>query len=468
MALFSEKKGRYIDSVPLVDIHSAGKCVGKYRDKNIYIDFGIPGETVDIRLERNQRGFYSGSIEHIQIASSKRVSPFCKHFGICGGCNWQHIDYKEQLRLKKQILEKALNKYHIATPGIEDLFPCEHKIYYRNKVEYAFASEYSHVKSEIEEYDTDIKTLGFHPYDRRSQVINIEECWLQSQPSRKICETIYKIAIKNKVSFYHYSDKTGLLRNLVIRISSKGEILVIVGFCYDDPEKRTILLRELQTEVAEITSLMFTILTSPQKGYADGDIILFAGSYGYLNETIGAVKYQISPKTFFQPNAPQTFQIYQKVLEFASLQGNELVYDLYTGAGTIACFIASRAGKVIGIEGSAEAVNDATCNARINGITNAKFIRGDVLRTFNIDFILNNGKPDIIILDPPRSGTLIEIKKTIVQSSPNRIIYLSCNPVSLAFDLTMLTNGYRVVKVQPFDMFPHTHHFETLVLLEKD
>jgi 23S rRNA (uracil1939-C5)-methyltransferase len=450
--------GKYIENVPLVDIHSAGKAVGRVNDKNIYINFGIPGEIVDINLDRKVRGFYSGNISNIQKPSPMRVQPFCKHFGTCGGCNWQHIDYSEQLLLKKQILENALKKYQIRVSVIDDVVPSEKRVYYRNKVEYAFASEGYKSGS----------ALGFHPQDYRSQVINIEECWLQRQPSRKICEVFLKIAKKHKIPFYHYPDHSGLLRNLIIRTSTTGETLVIVGFCYEDSEMMPVFLEEISKQLPEINSLMYTILTSPEKGYADGDIISYNTSTGYLNERMGAIIYQINPKSFFQPNPDQAYNIYQKILELASFQGHELVYDLYTGAGTIACFLASQAGQIIGIEGSVDAIQDANQNASINRISNVHFICGDVLKTFTPDFVSTHGKPHIIILDPPRSGTLIEIKKTILLSLPDKIIYVSCNPLSLAFDLTMLTQGYHVVKVQPFDMFPHTHHLETLVLLERN
>ncbi len=456
------KKGKLIENVPLVDIHSAGKAVGSINNKNIYVSFGIPGETVDLRLDRRVRGFYAGNIEHISKPSPSRVLPFCKHFGTCGGCDWQHIEYDQQLHLKKQILLNALQKYKIQIPVVNDVIPSEQKQYYRNKVEYAFASQDR--LSEPSNYEN---ILGFHPLDGRKQVIEIQECWLQRQPSRIICEAIHKIAFKHSLSFYHYFNKTGFLRSLIIRTSSADEVLIIIGFCYDDPEKRNALLTAIQLAVPEITSLMYTVLTSPEKGYADGDINLFYGT-GYLHEQMGTIRYRISPRTFYQPNAMQAYQIYQKILAFASFKRQELVYDLYSGAGTIACFVAAQVEKVIGIEGSEDAVKDAIYNAESNGLTNAHFIYGDVLQTFTSEFIAKCGKPHTIILDPPRSGTLIEIKKTIIQSSPDKIIYLSCNPVSLAFDLTMLTTHYKIVEIQPFDMFPHTHHLETLVLMEKN
>jgi 23S rRNA (uracil1939-C5)-methyltransferase len=458
----NKKKGKLLENVPLVDIHSAGKAVGSINEKNIYVNLGIPGETVDLRLDRRVRGFYAGYIERIRIPSPARVLPFCKHFGACGGCDWQHMEYDQQLHLKKQILLNALQKYKIPVPFVNDVAPSEQKQFYRNKIEYAFASlDFS---SESSTYKN---VLGFHPLDDRRQVIDIRECWLQRQPSRKICETIYKIAIQKNLSFYHYYNKTGFLRNLVIRTSSADEVLVLVGFTRDDPEKRIDFLTSIQAAAPEITSLMFTVLTSPEKGYADGDIVPFNGP-GYLNEHMGTIRYRISPRTFYQPNAMQANRIYQKILAFASFKKHELVYDLYSGAGTIACFIAAHVGKVIGIEGSVDAVNDAVYNAELNGISNAHFICGDVLQTFTPDFITKYGNPDTIILDPPRSGTLIEIKKTIIQAAPDKIIYVSCNPVSLAFDLTMLITNYHIIEIQPFDMFPHTHHLETLVLMEKN
>ncbi|MDP4210947.1 MAG: 23S rRNA (uracil(1939)-C(5))-methyltransferase RlmD [Bacteroidota bacterium] len=451
--------GKIIEDLTLSGIHSAGKAVGQHNGKNIFVDFGIPGETVEVMLDRRKRGFYCASIDRIKVQSPQRVAPFCQHFGTCGGCNWQHMNYPKQLHLKKLILQNALTKYQIETPEIPDVIPSPSTVHFRNKVEYAFDGEYNTPDSH--------NYLGFHPFDRRDRVIDIEECWLQREPSRTIYEKIKSIAIDLGLPFYNYEERSGFLRNLIIRTSTTNETLVIIGFCYDDKERRDVLLQRIKGSVSEINSLMFTILSSPEKGFADGEIILHSGGPGFLTEKMDGINYRISPKAFYQPNPAQANVIYQKIVEFGNFSGNEFVYDLYTGAGTIACYIASKVRKILGIEGSPDAITDAFINAQINNLPNTDFICGDVLRTFNNDFVSAREKPDIIILDPPRSGTLIEIKKTIIRASPSKIIYVSCNPVSLAFDLTMLTNGYRVTKIQPIDMFPHTHHVETVVLLEK-
>lgn len=449
--------GKSIENLLLSDIHSGGKAVGQYNGKNIFVPFGIPGETVDVVLDRKQRGFYVGIIERIKESSADRSQPFCMHHGICGGCNWQHINYQTQLRLKKRILENALRKYNIETPAIPDVIPSNDIHNFRNKVEYSFASIGYHGSANC---------LGYHPLETRQEVIAIEECWLQREPSRKIYQAAREIAISCGIPFYHYPDKSGLIRNIVIRTSASGETMVIAGFTGDDSGKISNFLSQLKNEVPEITSLLYTILTSPEKGYMDGELVLFVGME-FIMEKMGSITFRISPRTFFQPNPQQAFHIYEKVLEYADPDGSEMVYDLYTGAGTIACYLASKVGKIIGIEGSADAIKDAEINAAINKLSNTEFICGDVLKTFNPEFVSMHGIPDIVVLDPPRSGTLIEIKKTIVGALPSKIIYVSCNPVSLAFDLTMLTNGYRVTQIQPYDMFPHTHHVETVVLLEK-
>jgi 23S rRNA (uracil1939-C5)-methyltransferase len=450
--------GKLIENLLLSDIHSGGKAVGQYNGKNIFVPLGIPGETVDVVLDRRQRGFYSGAIELIKEQAANRVHPFCLHHGVCGGCNWQHMSYPAQLYFKKRILENALKKYKIETPPIPDVIASKEIHYFRNKVEYSFASVSQNGSANC---------LGFHPLETRHEIIDITDCRLQREPSRKIFKAAREIAVGCEIPFYHYPDRTGLIRNIVIRTSTTGETLVIAGFTADDKEKITTFLRQLKSEVPEISSLIYTVLTNPEMGYMDGELIPFHGDK-FLTEKIGNLTYIISPRAFFQPNPQQAFHIYEKILEYAGPANSGLMYDLYTGAGTIACYLASKTRKVIGIDGSADAIRDAGINAEINKLSNTEFICGDVLKTFNPEFVSSHGRPDIIILDPPRSGTLIEIKKTITGASPAKIIYVSCNPVSLAFDLTMLTNGYRVTQVQPFDMFPHTHHVETVVLLEKE
>lgn len=456
--------GKRIEGLELSAIHSAGKAVGLHEGKNIFVPFGIPGDVVDVELNRRQRGFYAATIQQITHPAASRVTPFCKHHGVCGGCNWQHINYEHQLLLKRQILQTALRKYSISTPEIPEVIPSPKNVYFRNKVEYAFASG---GYRNIEDSFSSGPCLGYHPIDGRSKVIDIEECWLQQPPSRRICEIAARTGIEQNLSFYDYETRSGFLRNLIIRTTTQDEILVVLGITEDNQELVIPYLTALKHALPEISSLLYTVLSSPEKGFMDGTVHVFHGP-GYLSETLGDFVFRVSPKAFFQPNPYQALHIYNKVLEYAAPTGNELVYDLYTGAGTIASYLAPHTGNVIGIEGSAEAINDATINASLNHLKNTKFIQGDVLETFKPDFVATYGKPDIIVLDPPRSGTLIEIKKTIVGSVPDKIIYVSCNPVSLAFDLTMLTNGYRVTQIQPYDMFPHTHHVETVVSLEKE
>ena len=456
--------GKRIEGLELSAVHSAGKAVGTHEGKNIFVPFGIPGDVVDVELDRRQRGFYSAAIQQIVRPAPSRIEPFCKHHGVCGGCNWQHIDYEYQLILKRQILENALRKYNIYTPEIPSVIPSPRNVHFRNKVEYAFAAEGF---TSAESVNTSGPCLGYHPIDGRSKVINIEECWLQQQPSRRICETAAKTAIEQNLSFYNYETRSGFLRNLIIRTSTRDETLVVIGTTEDKKELILPYLEALRKSLPEIASLLYTVLSSPEKGFMDGAVHLFHGP-GFLSEKMGDFNFRVSPKAFFQPNPYQATHIYNKVLEFAAPSGHELVYDLYTGAGTIASYLAPHVGKAIGIEGSAEAIDDANNNVVLNHLTNTEFITGDVLETFKPEFVTQHGKPDIIVLDPPRSGTLIEIKKTIVGSAPDKIIYVSCNPVSLAFDLTMLTNGYKVTQIQPYDMFPHTHHTETVVLLEKE
>lgn len=463
--MFQLYEGGLRQNVPITGIHSSGKSIGVHEGKNLYTDFTIPGEVADIRLDRKKRGFYSGIAENILQPSEHRIPPTCKHFNICGGCNWQHINYAHQLTLKRQILENALVKYDISYPDLPEVIPSPQLTNYRNKIEYAFAENGIAQRQDSIEY---VKRIaGFHPLGRRDLTLQIDECSLQQEPGWNIYNIVLQCAQQSGISFYDYASRSGVLRNLVVRTTSAGGTMVIIGFTEEVSDAK----QELLTKVAELlphgTSLYYTMVPSSEKGYMDGEIVGFYNATGYLQETIENLNFRYGPKSFYQPNPEQARVIYAKVSAMADLNGSEFIVDLYTGVGTIASCVAKQANKVLGIEGSEEAIRFANINKDLNQIGNAEFMVGDILGTFTPAFVDKIGKPDIIILDPPRSGTLIEIKKTILYAAPRKIIYVSCNPVSLAFDLTMLTQGYTVKEIQGFDMFPNTHHLETIVLLEK-
>jgi 23S rRNA (uracil1939-C5)-methyltransferase len=452
--------------VMLEEVHSSGRCKATSENKHVYLDFGIPGEEVTFMLERRKQGFRSVQIVEIIAPSPHRVDPFCIHFGQCGGCSWQHIDYPYQLVLKHRMLINALNKYDIVIPTVPPVIPSPETHYFRHRMEYTFDSSTN--KNNIQsDKGHAVSVLGFHRYGKPEQVIDIRECYLQQQPSRAICDFVKAYALAENLEFYDHEQKTGFLRSLSIRINRSGKTMVVIGFAEDRPEERENLLRTLLQEFPDIVSLCWTIHISHAHSQLQGEIVPFGNTEPYLYKVLGGNRFRVSASSFFQPNAKQAENMYLMLEEWANLSGTEKVYDLYTGIGIIALFLAPKASHIMGIEGSSVAIEDARENASMNGIENAEFMTGDVLETFKPGFLLKHGIPDAIVLDPPRSGTLIEIKKTINTSGAEKVLYLSCNPVSLAFDLKQLTEVYKVTHIQPFDMLPHTHHLETLVMLEK-
>ncbi len=452
--------------VKLEEIHSSGRCIANSDSKHIYLDFGIPGEEITYTLERRKQGFRSGKVVEVITPSPHRVDPFCIHYGQCGGCSWQHIDYPYQLALKHRILCNALTKYEILTPVVPPVIPSTEIHYFRHRMEYTFAaSSYKGTSSDDDKISG--SALGFHRYGEPNQIIDIRECYLQQQPSRSICEFVKSFALEQNLDFYNHEQKTGFLRSLSIRISRSGETMVVIGFTEDRPMERENLLKKLLQEFSTIVSLCWTIHLSHAHSQLQGEIIPFGDTEPYLYKVMGGNRFRVHAASFFQPNVKQAENIFNMVHNWANLSGTEKVYDLYTGIGTIALFLAPGAKHITGIEASPVAIEDARENAKMNGIENGEFLIGDILETFKPEFLLKHGKPAVIVLDPPRSGTLIEIKKTINASGAEKVLYLSCNPVSLAFDLKQLTEVYKVTRIQPFDMLPHTQHLETLVMLER-
>jgi 23S rRNA (uracil1939-C5)-methyltransferase len=455
LELMQQKLSR--DPVVLEEIHSSGRCICSAGDKKVYLERGIPGETVSYTLERSKLGFRAGKVETILQASPHRVKPFCLHYADCGGCPWQHIDYQHQLALKHRILSNALEKYGVNTPVIPPVIMSPAIRHFRHRMEYAFSAHGLRNTG---------PALGFHPPREPWKVVNIDTCQLQADPSRAICDFIKAFSLEKKLPFYNHQNKSGLLRSLSLRVNMAGEIMVLVGFNERQPEKEKKVLSGLLKEFPGITSLCSTVHLSPSNNQLQGEIIPFGNMQPYLTETLDGLLFRMHATSFFQPNVQQATQIFETARKWAGLTGKEKVYDLYCGVGTLSLFL-SGADAVTGIEGSAQAVLDANANARINNIRNVKFITGDILKTFTPGFLEKRGRPEVVVLDPPRSGTLIEIKKTIMASRAKKVIYLSCNPVSLAYDLSQLYGVYHVTSIQPFDMLPHTHHLETLVLLEK-
>jgi 23S rRNA (uracil1939-C5)-methyltransferase len=460
-------RSRTIDEpILLGDIHSSGKSIANYNAKNIYIEYGIPGELVRVVLDTSKKGYYGGKVSEILNTSENRTKPFCKHFGLCGGCTWQHIDYSFQLKLKRKILENALHKYSISAPQIPEVMPSPEISHFRHRMEYSFSADGWTEQHHSNTSNTPV--MGFHLTDSSNQVFNVDECYLQADPSREVSESIKVFASRNNIPFYNHRDNSGFLRSLSIRTTLSSDIMLILGVAYENHILLENLITYIKNQFPFINSLSYTIHASEKHSQLQGKINPCDNSTGFIYEHLNGFIFRIFATSFFQPNALQAGNIFKFAREWAGLTGRERVIDLYSGIGAIALILAPFSKDVLGIEGSEASVEDAKENARLNGIKNADFIVGDILETFNLNFLGRYGKPDLIVLDPPRSGTLIEIKKTILASGADKLLYLSCNPVSLAFDLRQLCERYKVSRVQPFDMLPHTSHLETLVLLEKN
>ena len=461
------KSKKSLTDIELAGMHYSGRSYGFIGPKRIYLDYGIPGEHVDVSNVRREGDYLRGSVSAVNNSVAGRTMPFCKHFGICGGCSWQHISYDAQLELKRQILSDAFTRHGIAFPEIPLPIAAPATVNFRHRLDYSFSSRrwYYEGEGKVEDPRQRI-ALGFHPVDNPFKVLEIEECHLQPQPSRRICEAIKMITCQNSYSYYDPKEKTGLLRQLSIRINRHGEAMVIMAITEDDHLMADFLATEINRQIPEIVSQWCSVVPDIQQSWQEGKLRHLSGAE-YLTETANGLSFRIHPCSFYQPNSAQAERFFAHIREIANLSKNDRVYDLYSGIGTLSLSLAERAGEVIGIEGSVHATANAVHNARLNGFENCRFITGDVLATFTPDFIQVHGKPDLVILDPPRSGTLIEIKKTILESGPGKIIYLSCDPLSLARDLKMLTQGYSITHIQPYDQVPHTHHLETLVMLEK-
>jgi 23S rRNA (uracil1939-C5)-methyltransferase len=462
-------KKPFYPNVTISDIGAEGKSLAKIDDLIVFTTQAIPGDIVDLQVVKKRRRYQEARVVKIHQYSTLRTEPFCSHFGTCGGCKWQNLIYNEQLRYKQKQVEDQLQRIgKITIPEFFPILGTNHTTYYRNKLEYTFSNSRWLTEAELH---SDLKienknALGFHIPGLFDKVLQINHCWLQPEPSNKIRNFIYQFAIENDLTFFDIKKQAGFLRTLILRTTSTGEVMVIVSFYFDNPELRNLLLNSLKNEFPEITSLMYVVNQKGNDTITDQAVILFSGQ-SYIREEMEGLIFKIGPKSFYQTNSGQAYELYKIVREFASLAGNETVYDLYTGTGTIANFIARHCSKVIGIEYVPEAIDDARINSEINQIGNTLFFAGDIKNLLNSEFIGEHGKPDVIITDPPRSGMHEDVVKAIIEAAPDRIVYVSCNPATQARDLSLMTEHYKVEKAQPVDMFPHTHHVENVVLLKK-
>ena len=458
-----------LEKVRITDIGAEGNAIARVDNQVIFVPMLIPGDVVDISVRKKRRKYMEGSVVRFHEYSSDRIQPRCIHFGTCGGCKWQHLPYDLQLFYKeKQVRDNLIRIGKVDIPELNPIIGSENVFMYRNKLEYTFSDRRWLTLDEIRSDNSFIRedALGFHIPGLFDKVLDIKECHLQPDPSNAIRDSVRRYAHKKYLSFFNLREQSGFLRNLIIRNTSDGQVMVIVVFFLDEKKRIEGLMDYLATEFPQISSLMYIINTKQNDSLADQVPVLFKGE-DHLLETMEGLKFRVGPKSFYQTNTKQALKLYRVTKEFAGLKGGEIVYDLYTGTGTIANYIADNAGRVIGIEYIEDAVKDAVINSELNDIKNTRFIAGDIKSVLNGQFISDNGHPDVIITDPPRAGMHGEVIKQIIAASPVKVVYISCNPSTQARDIALMSEHYRVVKVQPVDMFPHTHHVENVLLLEK-
>lgn len=460
-----------LENVTITDVAAEGKAIAKVNDLVVFVPYVVPGDVVDLQVRRKKNHYAEAEVVKFHQYSPVRAVPFCEHYGICGGCKWQVLPYEEQLKYKqKQVTDNLTRIGKIELPETSPILGSEKTKFYRNKLEFTFSNKRWLTEEEIKQdvvYEQ-MNAVGFHIPNAFDKVLAIEKCWLQDDISNRIRNAVRDYAYAHNYSFINLRSQEGMLRNMIIRTSTTGELMVILISKIEQDEE-LVLFKELLQYVAdtfpEITSLLYIINNKCNDTITDLDVYLFKGK-DHIFEEMEGLRFKIGPKSFYQTNSDQAYNLYKIARDFANLTGEELVYDLYTGTGTIANFISRQARQVIGIEYVPEAIEDAKVNAEINGINNTLFFAGDMKDILTQDFINQYGRPDVIITDPPRAGMHADVIDTILFARPKRIVYVSCNPATQARDLQMLDEHYKVKAVQPVDMFPHTHHVENVVLLE--
>jgi len=464
-----KNKFHIFENIEVVDTAAKGKAVAKSPDgRVVFLSNAVPGDVVDIRTGRKRKSFYEGKAIKFHHLSEKRVPPVCDHFGVCGGCKWQNMNYQEQLFYKqKEVTNNLIRIGHLDLPEISPIVGSEKTYFYRNKMEFSFSDSRwlteEELKSEIQFEDKN--ACGFHIPGMWDKILDIKECHLQEDPSNKIRNAIKEFALKNNISFFNPREQRGMLRTLLLRISSTGEIMVVLQLFEDNKAKRELLMSFIRDEFDEITSLQYILNQKGNDSIYDQDVILFSGR-NHIFEEMEGLRFKINAKSFYQTNSSQAYELYKIARDFADLNGNEIVYDLYTGTGTIAQFVASKAQKVIGVEAVPEAIIDARENAKLNKIDNTVFYDGDMAKVFTEEFIESNGSPDVIITDPPRDGMHKKVVAQILTILPEKVVYISCNSATQARDLALMKDHYSIERSQAVDMFPQTHHVENVVLLK--
>lgn len=458
------------EDLQVTDAAAKGKSIAKAPDgRVVFIDNAVPGDVATIQTTKKRKGFYEGSAISFSKLSEKRTTPVCPHFGVCGGCKWQDMGYEHQLFYKQQEVEQNLKRIgKIELPPFIPILGSEKQYFYRNKMEFSFSDNkwLTLVQIRSGEMIENRNALGFHIPGMWDKILDLDICYLQPDPSNAIRDFVKAKAEELNLPFYNTRNQEGFLRTLMIRTSSTGETMVLIQFFHEDEENRKLLMDAIADEFPDLTSLLYVINSKGNDTIYDQDVLTYFGR-DHIFEEMEGLKFKINAKSFYQTNSTQAYELYKITRDFAGLSGNELVYDLYTGTGTIAQFVARNAAKVIGVEAVSDAITAAKENAKLNNIDNAEFYVGDMKKVFNDTFIATHGKPDVVITDPPRDGMHADVVVQLLNLGADKIVYVSCNSATQARDLALLDAKYKVTKVQPVDMFPQTHHVENVVLLEK-
>lgn len=458
-----------VENVEITGVAAEGKSIARVDDMVVFIPYGAPGDVVNIKLDKKKRSYAEAHIVDIVKPSPDRVTPACEHFGVCGGCKWQHIPYESQLRYKRDQVVDALTRIaKVEIPEVNPTLGSKETFCYRNKLEYTFSCKcwitFEDLRSGREIADRN--ALGFHIPGAFDKVLDIKKCWLQDDLSNRIRLFVRQYALAKGYEFYDIKAQQGLMRTLMVRIASTGEVMLIVVFARPEQEKIDDLMGAIAAEFPEITSLLYVVNQKVNDTIADQEVITYRGR-DYINEEMEGLQFRIGPKSFYQTNSLQAYELYKVARRMACLKPDDLVYDLYTGTGTIANFVARQVKKVVGIEYVPEAIADAKLNSEVNGIDNTIFFAGDMKDVLTDGFIEEHGRPDVMIIDPPRAGMHEDVVNVILNARPERIVYVSCNPATQARDLALMDSLYHVEEVQPVDMFPHTHHVENVVRMTR-
>ena len=463
------RKELIIEKVLIEGVADKGFSIGRHENRVIFVKGAVPGDLVDVNVYRKRKDYMEGFLHVMHEPSKDRVEPFCKHFGVCGGCKWQHLAYEAQLHHKWLGVHNALTRIgKLDIPEIPPVLPAKETEYYRNKLEFTCSNKKWLTKEEIDAgiEPESFNAVGFHRPRAFDKIVDIEHCHLQAEPSNSIRNEVRKFALENDYTFFDIKRQVGFLRQMFVRTTSTGEAMIIIGFYYEDVEKRMALLDHIRATFPDLTSLMYVINEKKNNTIFDQDVICHSGQ-DFIYEELGHVGFRIGAKSFFQTNTSQALALYQIVADFADLKGTENVYDLYTGIGSIACFVAEKCAHITGIEEIEAAIEDAKQNAARNNLTNTSFYAGLVRNILDDSFAEKHGKPDLVITDPPRAGMHEKVVNTLLELAAPRLIYVSCNPATQARDLALMKDMYKVDKIQAVDMFPHTHHIENVILLSK-